>query len=177
MVQAINGMVHEQKQVLFSFILMMFVFALQLIGMYWIMMDQISAIVSSLITVGGMYIWYHYCLRIYNRFYWDQSKADNWQGLLDVDEGQFADLDELAGEPTEEPSVEDIISPLSVSPTAQGGKPSYAKSETASIIGESERGKSGLLKSLLDPEEAVKKETQVKRGSSFSISSKSDGRT
>lgn len=77
MVQAVEGMVIEQKQVLFSFIVTTAAFGINVIGMYWVMMDQKSAIASSLITLVGMYFWYHYCLRIYNRFKFS-SKAVDW---------------------------------------------------------------------------------------------------
>lgn len=88
MVLAVEGMVIEQKQVLFSFILTTAAFGINCIGMYWIMMDQTSAITSSLITLIGMYFWYHYCLRIYNRFKFSSKGADwddsyNPEGVLD----------------------------------------------------------------------------------------------
>ena len=102
MIQAVNGMVLEQHQVLISFVLMIFLFALQLIGMYWIMMDQISAIASTIVTLGGMYIWYHFCLRIYNRFYWDQSHGDYWQNALN-EGGNISDLNELSCTSTDDP--------------------------------------------------------------------------
>lgn len=76
MVRAVEGMVVEQQQVLYSFIITIVAFAFQAIGMYWIMMDSTSAIASTIITGIGMYGWYHYTLRIYNRFNWNQMKAD-----------------------------------------------------------------------------------------------------
>eukprot|EP01036_Dinobryon_divergens_P031373 gene31373-40759_t len=105
MIQAVNGMVIEQKQVVNGFIMMMIMFALQMIGLYWIMMDSISAIINTIITLLGMYVWYSYCLRIYNRFYWDQSTGDKWQGFSADDEGGAADLDELSTLTEEDPAV------------------------------------------------------------------------
>eukprot|EP01034_Spumella_vulgaris_P023108 gene23108-29301_t len=59
--------------------------------MYWIMMDSVSAIASTIITVLGMYGWYYYSLRIFNRFNWTQLKADYYNE--EDSEAEFNDLD------------------------------------------------------------------------------------
>jgi hypothetical protein len=66
-----------------------------MIGIYWVMMTQFNAIVASILTLLAMYLWYHYCLRIYNRFNWDRFYTAEWQ---DADEAaeerkKFGDLD------------------------------------------------------------------------------------
>lgn len=53
------------------------------------MMDQKSAIASSIITVISMGFWYHYTLRIYNRFSWNAKTA--W----DDEDDDERDMDEL----------------------------------------------------------------------------------
>lgn len=99
MVQAVEGMVIEQHQVLLSFIITTIFFGFNCIGMYWIMMDQKSAIAASVITLIGMYLWYHYCLRIYNRFNWNETAKDVWEEKTRGEDG----LDDMADEP--EPSA------------------------------------------------------------------------
>lgn len=164
MIQAVNGMVIEQKQVVNGFIMMMIMFALQMIGLYWIMMDSISAIINTIITLLGMYVWYSYCLRIYNRFYWDQSTGDKWQGFSADDEGGAADLDELSTLTEEDPAVAIDI--------ATGTTPNRTISSSSS--NGNATGKA-LLKPLLSSEDSynAKKESKVKRGSTFGSEFKS----
>jgi hypothetical protein len=76
MISAIDGMIIEQQQVLFFFIVTVAFFAFQAIGMYWVMMDRLSAIVSTVITVIAMCLWYTHALRIFNRFRMNQKQAD-----------------------------------------------------------------------------------------------------
>lgn len=90
MVRAIEGMVVEQQHVFVSFVLTIFFFGFQAIGMYWLMMDQKSAIASSVATLVGMAYWYRYSLRVYNRFSWNNMKVD-WQDDEDPEE----ELDDL----------------------------------------------------------------------------------
>jgi hypothetical protein len=90
MVRAVEGMVAEQQQIFYSFILTMFFFGLQAIGMYWVMMDSTSSIVCTILTVIAMFYWYQYSLRVYNRFSWKNDRVD-WQDEEDPDE----ELDDL----------------------------------------------------------------------------------
>eukprot|EP00600_Ochromonadales_sp_CCMP1393_P007076 CAMPEP_0174963442 /NCGR_PEP_ID=MMETSP0004_2-20121128/5332_1 /TAXON_ID=420556 /ORGANISM="Ochromonas sp., Strain CCMP1393" /LENGTH=468 /DNA_ID=CAMNT_0016212067 /DNA_START=119 /DNA_END=1525 /DNA_ORIENTATION=- len=76
MISAIDGMIIEQQQVLFFFVVTVVFFAFQAIGMYWVMMDSTSAIVSTVITGIAMWFWYTHSLRIFNRFRWDTKMAD-----------------------------------------------------------------------------------------------------
>lgn len=78
MVTAVEGMIIEQQQVLFFYVLTVVFFAFQAVGLYWVMMDWISAIVSTIITFFAAIFWYHHSLRIYNRFYWNKEKVD-WE--------------------------------------------------------------------------------------------------
>jgi hypothetical protein len=102
MVQAVEGMVIEQKQVLFSFIVTTAAFGVNCIGMYWIMMDQASAITSSVITLVGMYFWYHYCLRIYNRFKFS-SKVVDWDNAYNPEHNLDDHDDEVVPKDTKVP--------------------------------------------------------------------------
>ncbi len=77
MVRAVNGMVDETNQILIAYVLTILFFTLSTVGVYWIMFPADAAIVSSVITLAGLYMWYHYVLRIYNRFQWNQDLNDS----------------------------------------------------------------------------------------------------
>lgn len=91
MIVAIEGMVVEQQQILVSFNITVISFGLQCIGMYWIMMDQTCAIITTIITSIAMVVWYRYSLRLYNRFSWNQLRVD-WKDEQDPEE-ELEDLD------------------------------------------------------------------------------------
>lgn len=76
MVRAVNGMVIEQFNVLVSFVISIVAFAFGNIGMYYCMFNRKGAVICSSITLAGLVIWYHYCLRIYNRFKFDENQVD-----------------------------------------------------------------------------------------------------
>jgi len=80
MVKAVEGMIVEQKAVVVGFIFTIFMFGLQCIGMYWIMMDQTCAIIATIITSVAIFCWYQYALRLYNRFSWNAAKVD-WEDV------------------------------------------------------------------------------------------------
>lgn len=99
MVRAVEGMIVEQKAIVLGFIFTIFMFGLQCIGMYWIMMDQTCAIIASIITFIAIFFWYQYALRLYNRFNWNESKVD-WDEEdrdkhIGGEKDPFAKLDEL----------------------------------------------------------------------------------
>lgn len=77
MVKAVDGMVEEQANVFFYFNVMIAFFTLQCISMYWIMMDAANAWASTGITLAFVYLWYHYALRIYNKFKWSKYDPTN----------------------------------------------------------------------------------------------------
>jgi hypothetical protein len=94
MVRAIKGMIAEQEQILIAFLITIFTFGLQCIGMYFIMMDGTSAIAASVITVIFMIGWYRYALRLYNRFSWSNINID-WLGDSENDKDPTETLEEL----------------------------------------------------------------------------------
>ena len=71
MVNAITGMVEEQRSIVNFFGLLCVTFNLSLIGLFGMLLDQNNAICMSIIFSLGLYMWYHYSLRIYNRFYYN----------------------------------------------------------------------------------------------------------
>lgn len=89
MVRAVEGLVIEQQEILNTFLIAIFSFGFQCIGMYWIMMDWKSAIATTVITIVGIICWYRYALRLYNRFSWKAIKVE-WRGE-DQDESENED--------------------------------------------------------------------------------------
>lgn len=76
MVRAVDGMIEEQMHILFYFNLTIFFFGFFFIGMAWIMMDTETAWVSTALLVCFMFLWYHYNLRIYNKFSFTKFQYD-----------------------------------------------------------------------------------------------------
>lgn len=68
MVRAVDGMLYEQDQIFLSFILALVSFTISTTMAYWILMDNTIATVCTALTVIAGGVWYHFCLRIYNRF-------------------------------------------------------------------------------------------------------------
>ena len=86
MSRAVDGMKIEQSSMLNSYVWLIITFALSILASFWLVMKLEAAIVSSIlfcIQAGG---WYHYTLRIYNRFKFDA-----------VDAGTFDDENEKQG--------------------------------------------------------------------------------
>lgn len=90
MVNAVNGLVVEQKHILVAFIISIIFFAFQAVGMYWVMMESTSAIVSTCVTFVAMFFWYDYALKLFNRFRWDYKNSD-WNDFTNPDQ----ELDDL----------------------------------------------------------------------------------
>lgn len=78
MIKAVNGMVEEQKQILISFIVTIVFFSLSTIGTFFIMMNFEGAVVSSVVALVGLGFWYHYVVRIFNRFKWKKRLETVW---------------------------------------------------------------------------------------------------
>lgn len=95
MVKVVEGMVQEQHKIVGYFCASIVTFSLSMMGMYFIMMDETYAILSTVIAcLGGMYT-YHCALRIYNRFFWDESKS-GWKYDHEVDaENELDDLNPI----------------------------------------------------------------------------------
>jgi hypothetical protein len=88
MVQAVQGFEAEQNQTVRSFVLTVVLFTISTAATYWIMMDSLPALLSCVITLIGVCFWYHYCLRIYNRFYWDKEEETKWRSIHGGGEGE-----------------------------------------------------------------------------------------
>ncbi len=85
MVRAVDGMVQETNQILIAYVASIFFFAFSTIGVYFIMMEPDAAIICACITGVGIYVWYHYVLRIYNRFKWSRVQETLWHENGNVD--------------------------------------------------------------------------------------------
>ena len=81
MVKAVNGMFDEQHAILYSFVLSIVAFAIMMTVYFWMVMTTIGAATGTIIVFLSSFVWYHYCVRIVNRFQWNEpaiswSKAD-----------------------------------------------------------------------------------------------------
>ena len=127
MVKAIKGMVIEQVEVFWSFVISLILFCKYLISIpivcsvlllkfvaisvtatFWLEAYLIEAYLCTIIMVIGAFAQYHYCLRIKNRFQFDEEFRDQWdkaeherkivddseqplRGKIGLDEGNASD--------------------------------------------------------------------------------------
>jgi len=83
MVRAVDGMLAERDQIFNAFVYSIATFAGATAATFWVIMENTIALVCTVLIVIASAMWYHYCLRIYNRFkYSDATK------LIDEDERQ-----------------------------------------------------------------------------------------
>ena len=68
MVRAVKGMVKEREMIFSVFVASIFVFQVMTLSSTWMVMKLYASVICSIILVVGGCFWYHYCLRIYNRF-------------------------------------------------------------------------------------------------------------
>mmetsp|Transcript_6738 Transcript_6738/g.7346 ORF Transcript_6738/g.7346 Transcript_6738/m.7346 type:complete len:430 (-) Transcript_6738:126-1415(-) len=98
MIKTIEGMIIEQHYIVMLFCLTLFFFGLQCMGMYYLMFDTNSALVTTIITGLAIIQGYREALRLYNRFFWgDQittyfDPRDTEDELNDLDPSLVNDL-------------------------------------------------------------------------------------
>jgi hypothetical protein len=98
MINALTGMIAEQRKIVRIFILAVFFFQLQMLATFVVLMDHLFGIISAVcLFVIGLWT-YRSSLRIYNRFKFDSSKS-GWNYDTEVDSNdqdekirQFNDL-------------------------------------------------------------------------------------
>eukprot|EP01038_Epipyxis_sp_PR26KG_P012148 gene12148-16265_t len=168
MVKAIDGMIIEQKQIVISFIATMVFFAFQCLGMWWIMMDSLSAISCCIVTFLGMFYWYHSCLRIYNRFKYNSSPLSLWEEKDDRDK-MMEDLGDISH------------SSSYVSGSTSGNNNKHIQALKLAAISE-HTGTNNLRENLLDDKSEISKfdnsgggnsSSQQKKGSLLGLFNKS----
>lgn len=93
MVSAVEGMVEEQRSIVNFFGIMMLSFAISIVGMFGCLLDQTNAIMIGIILVVGMYFWYSYALRIYNRFYYPGFYEINYDTNRESDLNESSKLE------------------------------------------------------------------------------------
>jgi hypothetical protein len=93
MVHAVDGMVQEQRSIVFFFGVLCVAFNISIIGLFGTMLDEVNALICSAIFTGGLYMWYHYSLRIYNRFQYKGFFHINYEK-----DNQLDDFDTMAGQ-------------------------------------------------------------------------------
>lgn len=80
-------MIQEQVSVVYAFGVTAFFIVPTIVGIYFINMTLDSAILCTLITVGGMFYWYTSALRIYNRFKLEKNSTSGFDDNDDDDDG------------------------------------------------------------------------------------------
>ena len=113
MVKAVDGMVVDQRHILYTFMFTILLFAINVISMYWVMMDFTGALVSTLITFLGMYYWYTVLVKIYNRFKFKGMKKNIWDDEMEGDD----DEDDF-----EVDHMETLTNNINNAPSAEGSK-------------------------------------------------------
>lgn len=68
MVRAVEGMNKEKDAIFVAFFVSVILFQVGTVGASFLVMSSAAAWTSMVLCLGGLYIWYVYCLRIYNRF-------------------------------------------------------------------------------------------------------------
>lgn len=68
MVRAVEGMVKEKDSVFLAFFLSVVLFQSASLACSFVVMNHNAAWASTGIYLIGLWYWYKYCLRIYNRF-------------------------------------------------------------------------------------------------------------
>jgi hypothetical protein len=68
MVRAVEGMNKEKDAIFVAFFLSIILFQVGTVAAAFLVMSAAAAWTSMVLCLGGLYIWYVYCLRIYNRF-------------------------------------------------------------------------------------------------------------
>jgi hypothetical protein len=84
MMTAVEGMVYEQEQVVGCFIFTVVFFTISTVATFFIMVPIEAAIVCTILMLFGIYAWYHYVLRIYNRFQYKKI-GRTWSTTSDDD--------------------------------------------------------------------------------------------
>lgn len=112
-------MYEEQRAIIFSFGITAFFIGVTIIGIYFINMTLEAATISTAITVGGMFWWYHSALRIYNRFWFDKKNAMDDDDQNDSDE-RFADPDKQFNDLHAK-----LLNKKKKEPAGNRGKPSF----------------------------------------------------
>lgn len=68
MVRAVDGMIKEKDAIFVAFFVSILLFQVSTVSASFLVMSSSAAWTSMVLCLGGLYIWYVYCLRIYNRF-------------------------------------------------------------------------------------------------------------
>jgi hypothetical protein len=68
MVRAVEGMNKEKDAIFVAFFISVILFQVGTVAAAFLVMSSSAAWTSMVLCLGGLYVWYIYCLRIYNRF-------------------------------------------------------------------------------------------------------------
>lgn len=106
MVRAVEGMIKEKDAIFVAFFVSIIVFQISTVSASFLVMSSSAAWTSMVLCLGGLYIWYVYCLRIYNRFKLDEVDF-SWNE--DHDEGPLPNKSRMFSSDSVEPITSDTI--------------------------------------------------------------------
>ena len=97
MVRAVDGMVKELDAIFIAFFISIFFFQTATAATSFVVMENEAAWAALCIYVIGSYIWYKYCIRIYNRFKlrnvgfaWKDDEDERLEARHSAESGQSA---------------------------------------------------------------------------------------
>ena len=97
MVRAVDGMVKELDAIFIAFFVSIFFFQTATAATSFVVMENEAAWAALCIYVIGSYIWYKYCIRIYNRFKlrnvgfaWKDDEDERLEARHSAESGQSA---------------------------------------------------------------------------------------
>lgn len=102
MVRAVEGMVKELDAIFIAFFISIFFFQTATAATSFVVMEHEAAWIALAIYIVGSYIWYKYCIRIYNRFKlrsvgfaWKDDDDERPEARQSLDSGQssFSHMD------------------------------------------------------------------------------------
>jgi len=115
MVKAVDGLKIELGNVSRSFIILMVFFAMSTVLSFWVCMDTIAAIVSTIAFGLAARCWVHFSLRIIRRFHWESKELyskSSKEGTADSDDPSIklgVQLLHMGAKQTESSSTDPIM--------------------------------------------------------------------
>ncbi len=175
MARATEGMQKEQTQVVWSFTLMIVCFATSTVLSFWVVMDLIASILSTVIFLVAARFWVVYSKRVYLRFYYNRTgKLTTWTGRPEDEDDDEPTIAGKMPPPNQSPmhsdappgkELQSMKRPVSVSSrgTAAGGA---TKSKRFSVFGFLQPSEAEIRESLSEADKYSAQEAQKLSGGS-----------
>jgi hypothetical protein len=160
MIQTIDGMIIEQRYIVLLFCLTLFFFGLQCMGMYYLMFDPLSALITTIITALAMIQGYREAVRLYNRFYCGNlttmfEEKDEEDELNDLDPSLVTDLMSKKNKSNKKKSIHDY----SKRKKENEGEITGERKETKNPIASSAMSRSNTVDEENQPNENIDRES------------------